>query len=163
MAVEYPVTSGVRHLREKQIAFTPHLYAFEEHGGTRHSAAMLGVAEHDVVKTLVFLADQKQPLIVLMHGDREVSAKELARVIGAKRVEPCDERTAQKYTGYQFGGTSPFGTRVALPVYVERSIFTLPRLYINGGKRGFLVEIDPADLKKAFPLDEVEVAIAATR
>jgi Cys-tRNA(Pro) deacylase len=161
MAAEYPVTTGVRHLRDRKIAFTPHSYPFEEHGGTRHSAAMLGVSEHSVVKTLVFLADQKEPFLVLMHGDREVSAKELARTIGAKRAEPCDERTAQRYTGYQFGGTSPFGTRSALPVYVERSIFGLPHIYINGGKRGFLVAIDPADLRKAFPLTEVSVAITA--
>ncbi len=156
---DYPVTSGVRELREKGVSFIPHLYRYEEHGGTRHSAEMLGVPEHAVVKTLVFITDQKKPLLVLMHGDREVSAKELARCIGAKSVEPCDEKTAQRFTGYQFGGTSPFGTRTRLPLYVERSIFSLERIYINGGKRGFLVEIPPAELRKVLALAEVDVAI----
>ncbi len=156
---EYPVTSGVRLLREKSIPFVPHLYRYEEHGGTRNSAEELGVQEHSVVKTLVFVTDRKEPFLVLMHGDREVSAKELARRIGARSIEPCDERAAQRFTGYLFGGTSPFGTRVPLPVYAERSIFTLERIFINGGKRGFLVEISPADLRKAFPVTEVDVAI----
>jgi Cys-tRNA(Pro) deacylase len=156
---EIPVTQGVRLLREKKVAFVPHFYKYEEHGGTRHSAETLGVDEHAVIKTIVFLTDENKPLIALMHGDREVSAKELARIIGVKRIEPCDERTAQKFTGYLFGGTSPFGTKSALPVYAERSIFTLPRIYINGGKRGFLVEIDPNDLSKVLPVREVDIAI----
>ena len=105
---------------------------------------------------------ERKPLIVLMHGDREVSTKQLARLIDARSVEPCDEATAQRQTGYQFGGTSPFGTRHPLPVYVERSILSLPRIFINGGKKGFLVEIDPTDLKKAFDVKEVDVAISAT-
>ncbi len=155
---EYPVTSGVRVLREQGVAFVPHLYRYEEHGGTRHSAEALGVLEHAVVKTLVFITDQKKPLLVLMHGDREVSAKELARCIGAKSIEQCDERTAQRFTGYQFGGTSPFGTRTRLPVYVERSVLALDRIYINGGKRGFLVEINPAELRKVLGAVEVDVA-----
>jgi Cys-tRNA(Pro) deacylase len=115
-----------------------------------------------VVKTIVMATDEGKPLLVLMHGDREVSTKQLARVLNVKRIEPCDESAATKYTGYVFGGTSPFGTRQTLPVYVERSIFDLPRLFINGGKRGFLVEINPADLKSALPVVEVNVATVLT-
>lgn len=159
---EIPVTTAIRMLREKKIEFRPHVYHYEEHGGTALSASALNVPEHEVVKTLVMQTEEKKPLIVLMHGDREVSTKQLARLAGAKRVEPCDAATAQRHTGYQFGGTSPFGTRHPLQVYVERSIFTLPRMFINAGKRGFLVEIQPADLKKAFDLIEVEVAISPT-
>lgn len=157
---EYPVTTAIRVLREKKIDFQPHVYTYEEHGGTNLSASALNVPEHEVVKTLVMQTEEKKPLLVLMHGDREVSTKQLARITGAKRVEPCDEATAQRHTGYQFGGTSPFGTRHPLPVYAERTIFVLPRIFINGGKRGFLVEIHPADLKKAFEVTEVEVAIS---
>lgn len=159
---DYPVTTAVRVLREKKIDFQPHLYTYEEHGGTSLSAVALGVPEHEVVKTLVMQTEEKKPMLVLMHGDREVSTKQLARVTGARRVEPCDEVAAQRFTGYQFGGTSPFGTRHPLPVYAERSIFALPRIFINGGKRGFLVEIRPFDLRKAFEVTEVEVAISPT-
>jgi Cys-tRNA(Pro) deacylase len=153
------MTPAVRALREKGIAFEPHLYAYEERGGTRHSAESLGVDEHAVVKTLVMETDAKKPLIVLMHGDREVSTKQLAREIGARSVVPCKPETAQKHTGYLVGGTSPFGTRAAMPVYVERTIFELPRIYINGGKRGFLVSIDPKVLRDVLPVKEVSVAI----
>lgn len=156
---DYPVTTGVRFLRENNVVFRPHLYTYEEHGGTMLSAAALGVPEHEVIKTLVFETDQRKPLLVLMHGDREVSTKELARVLSVKRVEQCDASSAQRATGYVFGGTSPFGTRTKLPVYAERTIFTLPKIYINGGKRGFLVEIDPAILKSTLHASEVEVAI----
>ncbi len=159
---DYPVTTAVRFLRSRKIEFTPHLYEYEEHGGTRHSALALGVAEHEVVKTLVFETDARKPIIVLMHGDREVSAKELARTIGVKRVEPCDAPTAQRATGYMFGGTSPFGTRTQLPVYAEKTIFLLPKIYINGGKRGFLVQINPSVLKSELHATEVEVAILPT-
>jgi Cys-tRNA(Pro) deacylase len=157
---DYPVTTAVRLLRDKGIGFRPHLYTYEDRGGTKLSSSALGVPEHQVIKTLVFETDERKPLLVLMHGDCEVSAKQLARLIGAKRVDPCDEATALRHTGYMFGGTSPFGTRHPLPVYAERSMFELPSIYINGGKRGFLVEIDPADLRKAFPVTEVDVAIA---
>jgi Cys-tRNA(Pro) deacylase len=146
-------------LREKRVAFEPHLYDYEEHGGTRHSAESLGVDEHAVVKTLVMETDAHKPLIVLMHGDREVSTKQLARHLGVKSVQPCDFASAQKHTGYLVGGTSPFGTRVRLHVYVERTIFDLPKIYINGGKRGFLVEIAPKVLRDVLPTEEVEVAI----
>lgn len=159
---EYPVTTAIRLLREKKIEFLPHMYGYEELGGTTHSASALGVPEHEVVKTIVMATDEGKPLLVLMHGDREVSTKQLARVLNVKRVEPCDESAASRHTGYVFGGTSPFGTRNPLPVYVERSIFELPRLFINGGKRGFLVEIDPADLRKALPVVEVNVATSFT-
>ncbi|HEY6953428.1 MAG TPA: aminoacyl-tRNA deacylase [Bacteroidota bacterium] len=153
------MTTAVRFLREKKIAFRPHLYTYEEHGGTRLSATALGVPEHEVVKTLVFETDLRKPLLVLMHGDREVSTKELARSIGVKRIEPCDAATAQRATGYQFGGTSPFGTRLPLPVYAEKTILSLSKIYINGGKRGFLVEIDPGILKTVLNATEVDVAI----
>ena len=157
--MDYPITPAVRVLREKKVAFEPRLYDYVEHGGTRHSAEALGVDEHAVVKTLVMETEARKPLIVLMHGDREVSTKQLAREIGARSVQPCRPEVAQKQTGYLVGGTSPFGTRAALPVYVERSIFQLPRIYINGGKRGFLVEIEPKVLRELLPVTEVSVAI----
>lgn len=142
-----------------EIPFIPHLYAYEEHGGTKASAVALGVDEHVVIKTLVMQTDQHKPLLVLMHGDREVSTKQLARAIGVRGVIPCDAKTAERYTGYVFGGTSPFGTREQLPIYVESSILSVPKIHINGGKRGFLVEISTADLRRAIPVTEVHVAI----
>jgi Cys-tRNA(Pro) deacylase len=157
--MDYPVTPAVRVLREHKIEFAPHLYDYEERGGTRHSAAALGVDEHAVVKTLVMETDARKPLIVLMHGDREVSTKQLARTLKVKTVQPCDPATAQKHTGYLVGGTSPFGTRARLPVYVERTIFELPKIYINGGKRGFLVEIEPRVLRELLPVADVDVAV----
>ena len=146
-------------LREHKVEFAPHLYDYEERGGTRHSAEALGVDEHAVVKTLVMETEARKPLIVLMHGDREVSTKQLARTLNVKSVQPAQPATAQKHTGYLVGGTSPFGTRAKLPVYVERTIFALPRIYINGGKRGFLVEIAPQVLRELLPVEEVSVAI----
>ena len=157
--MDYPVTPAVRLLREEKVAFEPRLYDYVERGGTRHSAEALGVDEHAVVKTLVMETDAHKPLLVLMHGDREVSTKQLARALGVKSVHPCDFASAQKHTGYLVGGTSPFGTRARLPVYVERTIFELPVIYINGGKRGFLVEIAPGVLRDVLPVEEVEVAI----
>ncbi len=157
--MDYLVTPAVRLLREKKVEFEPHLYNYEERGGTKHSAESLGIAEHAVVKTLVMETDARKPLVVLMHGDREVSTKNLARAIGVKSVQPCDLLTAQKHTGYIVGGTSPMGTRSRLPVYVERTIFALPKIYINGGKRGFLVSLNPQDLRALLPVEEVEVAI----
>jgi Cys-tRNA(Pro) deacylase len=155
----YPVTPAVRALRAQGVAFTPHLYAYEARGGTRHSAAELAVDEHLVIKTLVMEDDAQRPFLILMHGDREVSTRQLARALGARSVVPAAEATARRATGYELGGTSPFGTRTTLPVYAERSIFALPRVLINGGKRGFLVEIDPRDLKRVVPVVEVEVAV----
>ena len=157
--MDYPVTPAVRLLRERKVEFEPHLYTYEERGGTRHSAAALGIDEHAVVKTLVMETEERRPLIVLMHGDREVSTKNLARAIGAKSVQPCDPAKAQKHTGYMVGGTSPLGTRARLPVYAERTIFELPKIYLNGGKRGFLVSLDPQVLRALLPLEEVEAAI----
>ena len=157
--MDYPITPAVRLLREKRVAFEPRLYEYVEHGGTRHSAEALGVDEHAVVKTLVMETDARRPLLVLMHGDREVSTKQLARTLSVKSVQPCEPATAQKHTGYLVGGTSPFGTRARLPVYVERTIFELPKIYINGGKRGFLVEIEPRVLREMLPVEEVSVAI----
>jgi Cys-tRNA(Pro) deacylase len=157
----YPVTPAVRVLREKKIAFEPHLYDYKEHGGTARSAAELGVDEHAVIKTLVMETEKREPLIVLMHGDREVSTKELARAIGVKSISPCDPQTAQNRTGYMVGGTSPFATRKAMMVYAEKTIFDLAKIFINGGKRGFLVSLDPNDLRAALPITEVSVAIAS--
>jgi Cys-tRNA(Pro) deacylase len=156
---DYPVTQAVRLLRDKKVEFTPHLYDYEEKGGTRRSSEELGVNEHAVVKTLVMEDESRRPLIVLMHGDREVSTKQLARTLGVKSVNPCDPNIAQKHTGYLVGGTSPFGTRARLPVYVERTIFDLAKIYINGGKRGFLVSLDPKVLREVLPVTDVEVAI----
>lgn len=155
---EYPVTPAVRLLRQKRIPFVPHLYTYEEHGGTRHSAEALRVDEHTIIKTLVLETDEHEPLIVLMHGDREVSTKQLARLLGVKHIQPCDETTARKYTGYQFGGTSPLGTRTSLPVYAESTIFSLRKIFINGGKRGFLLELNPADLQSAVHIESVSVS-----
>jgi|SRR5215471_9061632 len=157
--MKYPMTQAVRVLRDRNIAFEPHLYSYEERGGTRRSADELRVDEHSVIKTLVMETDSRDPLIVLMHGDREVSTKELARVIGVKTVSPCDPAVAQKHTGYMVGGTSPLGTRKTLPIYAEKTVFDLTLIYINGGKRGFLVSLDPNDLKRALEITEVTVAI----
>ncbi|HOU12901.1 MAG TPA: aminoacyl-tRNA deacylase [Anaerolineae bacterium] len=157
--VDYPMTRGVRHLQDKKVTFTPHLYPFEEHGGTGHAAACLHVDEHAIVKTLVMEKDDGKPLLVLMHGDREVSTKNLARALGVKSVAPCEVDKAERVTGYQVGGISPFGVRQPLPVYVQQTILDLPRLYINGGKRGFLVEITPEALQKALFVHPVDVAI----
>ena len=158
--LDFPVTQAVRFLENHNISFNPHLYPYEDHGGTTHAAECLHVSEHAVVKTLVMETDQHQPLLVLMHGDCEVSTKKLARALGTKRVIPCDMTAAQKHTGYQVGGISPFGTRIRLPVYVEKTVYELPRIYINGGKRGFLVEIDPQVLRATLDAIEVEVALS---
>lgn len=157
--MDYPITPAVRFLRERQIDFVPHLYDYVEKGGTRESARQLGVDEHAVVKTLVFETDEKKPLIVLMHGDLEVSTKTLARQLGVKSVEPATPEKASKLTGYLVGGTSPFGTRTSMPVYVEKSILSLEKIYINGGKRGFLIEIDPGVLRQTLNAEDVEIAI----
>lgn len=146
MATDHPVTLAVRALRAAKVPFEAHLFVYEPRGGTRHSAEALGVDEHQVVKTLIFEDETKAPLCVLMHGDREVSAKNLARQIGKKRVAPCDPKQAERHSGYLVGGTSPFGSRKSMPIYAERTIASLERVYINGGARGFLVAISPADL-----------------
>lgn len=141
-----PVTQAIRVLREHKVEYSEHLYKYEDKGGTTVSARELGVDEHCVVKTLIMEDEQKHPLIVLMHGDREVGTGMLAKQIGAKKINPCDPKTADKHSGYQVGGTSPFGTRHPMPVYMESSITALPRIYINGGKRGFLIGVDPQEV-----------------
>lgn len=156
---DIPVTQAVRVLREKKIDFIPHFYTYEDRGGTKLSSEALGVSEHAVIKTIVLETNDRKPLIVLMHGNCEISTKNLARFLGVKAVAPVDPATANKHTGYLVGGTSPFGTLKKLPVYAESSIFSLEKIYINGGKRGFLVEINPADIRKALELTEVNVAI----
>ena len=155
---KHPVTMAIRALRAAKVAFEPRLYTWQPHGGTRASAEAFGVDEHIVIKTLIFEDDAKKPLCILMHGDREVSAKQLARVIGAKTVAPCAPDVADRHSGYQVGGTSPFGLKKAMPIYMERTIAELPRIYINGGARGFLVEIDPKDAVRVLSPTLVDVA-----
>jgi Cys-tRNA(Pro) deacylase len=155
-----PETQATKFLKANKVAFTPHLYAYEEHGGTRVSARELNVDEHAVVKTLVFEDESAKPLIVLMHGDCKVSTKELARQIGRKKVEPCKPEVANRHSGYLVGGTSPFGTKKAMPVFVERSILELPTIYINGGRRGFLVAIAPQEVVRTLAATPVEAALA---
>lgn len=144
---DYPITTAIRFLREHNIEFTPHLYDYVERGGTAHSAECLGVDEHAVVKTIVLQNEKKQGLIVLMHGDKQISTRNLARQLNMKHIDPADPNQANKWTGYLVGGTSPFGTKTRLPVFVERTILDLPVIYINGGKRGFLVAISPNALQ----------------
>lgn len=158
---DVPVTPAVRFLRERRIPFRPAHYPYEEHGGTAHAARSLGADEHAVVKTLIFQSDPKHAFVVLMHGDREVSTRQLARHLGVKQVAPADPAAAQRLTGYMVGGISPFGQRSRLPVYVEAAILDLPTIWINGGKRGFLVELDPRVLREALGAEPVTVAIGA--
>jgi len=150
---------AIRALRAAGVSFVPHLYAWEPRGGTRASSEALGAPEHSVIKTLIFETERGDPLCILMHGDREVSTKQLARAIGTKSVAPCAPDTADRYSGYQVGGTSPFGLRRAMPVYMQSTILALPRIYINGGARGFLVEIDPRDADRVLSPVHVDVAV----
>ena len=152
-------TPAIHVLRKHNVPFVEHEYRYEDRGGTRVSARELGVDEHAVIKTLVMQDYRCDPLIVLMHGDRDVSTKHLARQIDRKSVAPCEPAVAQKHTGYLVGGTSPFGTRRVIPVFLERSILELERLYVNGGRRGFLVSLTPADLVRVLQPTLVEVAI----
>lgn len=146
-------------LKAHRVSYTEHEYAYVEHGGTEVSARSLGVPEHEVVKTLVMQDEAGKPLIVLMHGDRKVSTKNLARQAGVKRIEPCKPEAAQRHSGYQVGGTSPFGTRKNLPVYMERSILELPKIYLNGGRRGFLVGLAPGEIVRTLKPQLVTVAL----
>jgi Cys-tRNA(Pro) deacylase len=150
---------AIRALRAANVAFEPHTYAWHPHGGTRASAEALDVEEHAVVKTLIFEDQDRAPLCILMHGDREVSTKQLARIVGAKTVGPCAPDVADRHSGYQVGGTSPFGLRREMPIYAERGIVDLPRIYINGGARGFLVAIDPKELVRVLGVTLVEVGL----
>ena len=154
-----PETQATKFLREHAVSYTPHLYAYEEHGGTKVSARELGVDEHAVIKTLVMEDETAKPLIVLMHGDCKVSTKELARQASCKKIEPCQPEVANRHTGFLVGGTSPFGTKRRMPVYLEKSILELPLIYINGGRRGFLVGITPQALVQALSPQLVEVAL----
>jgi Cys-tRNA(Pro) deacylase len=153
-------TQATQMLRKHQVVFSEHPYAYEEHGGTEVSARELGVPEHQVVKTLVMQDEGARPLIVLMHGDCKVSTKNLARAIGCKSVEPCKPEVAQRHSGYQVGGTSPFGTRKAMPLYVEHSILQLDKIYINGGRRGYLVGLAPQVLLDLLAAKPVHCALA---
>jgi Cys-tRNA(Pro) deacylase len=154
-----PETPATRFLRQQRIAYSSHPYAYEEHGGTRVSARELNVDEHAVIKTLVMEDESAKPLIVLMHGDCKVSTQELARQIGRKRVEPCKPEVANRHSGFLVGGTSPFGTKKKMPVYIEKTILDLPLIYINGGRRGFLVGVHPHDLARALVPVVVNVAL----
>jgi len=154
-------TPATHWLRAHAVAYTEHPYEYVERGGTAESARALGVDEHAVVKTLVMEDEARHPLIVLMHGDRQVSTKNLARQIGRKRVAPCDPEVAQRHSGYQVGGTSPFGLRKPMPVYLQGSILDLPRIYINGGRRGYLVGIAPAVLTEVLKAERVDCEIGA--
>jgi Cys-tRNA(Pro) deacylase len=145
-------TQATMFLKANKIVYTGHEYDYVEHGGTEVSAQSLGVPEHHVVKTLVMQDEDAKPLVVLMHGDKKVSTKNLARQAGRKRIEPCKPEVAQRHSGYQVGGTSPFGTKKKMPIFLERSVLDLPKVYINGGRRGFLVCIDPKELLKLSPL-----------
>jgi Cys-tRNA(Pro) deacylase len=154
-----PETQATLFLRKHSIAHSNHLYEYEEHGGTKVSARELNVDEHAVVKTLVMEDENAKPLIVLMHGDRKVSTKELARQIGCKKVEPCKPEVANRHTGFLVGGTSPFGTKKQMPIYIEKSILDLPLIYVNGGRRGFLVGVHPHDILRVLQPKVVEVAL----
>lgn len=156
---KFPVTAAIRALRLANVPFTPHLYQYEDRGGTAVSARLLGVDEHSVVKTLVMEDDQSRPLIVLMHGDREVSTKELARAIAVKQVAPCSPDTAIRHSGYLVGGTSPFGLRKEIKIYLEETILDLPMIYLNGGKRGFLVGLDPREIVRVLEPVIVRVGV----
>jgi Cys-tRNA(Pro) deacylase len=155
---KFPVTPAIRFLKESQVDFIEHPYKYEAGGGTETAARSLGVDEHLVIKTLVMEDDQKKPLIVLMHGDKQVSTKNLAREIGAKSVISCDPHVALKHTGYMVGGISPFGTRKGLPVYIEETVLSLPRIFINAGRRGLLFEMSPTDLVRVLKPQPVRVA-----
>jgi len=154
------MTPATAFLEAQGVSFSEHTYEYVEHGGTEVPAQSLGVPEHHIVKTLVMEDEARKPVIVLMHGDRKVSTKNLARQAGRKRIEPCTPEAAQRHTGYQVGGTSPFGTRKSLPVFVERSILELAEIYINGGRRGLLVQLRTADLAKALRFTAVDVALS---
>lgn len=154
---KFPVTAAIRFLRDHHIQYEEHEYPYVAHGGTAQSALCLGVDEHAVIKTIVLQNEHKQGLIVLMHGDKHISTRNLARELGMKHIVPASPEQASKWTGYLVGGTSPFGNKANLPVYVEHSIYDLPLIYINGGKRGFLVAIEPASLACLHP-ESVQVA-----
>lgn len=153
--MNYPITPAIRVLRDKKIEFEPHVFDYVEKGGTKHSSEVLCVDEHAVIKTLIFETNEKKPLIVLQHGDLQVSTKELARILKVKSVVPVSPEKANKLTGFLVGGTSPFGVKTKMPIYAEKSIFDLEKIYINGGKRGFLIMIEPKILREVLDVREV--------
>ncbi len=153
-------TPATAFLAKHGVSYTEHEFEYLEHGGTSHSSTMLGVPEHEVVKTLIMETEKGDPLVVLMHGDRKVSTKELARAAGVKRIAPCKPEVATRHSGYLIGGTSPFGTRKAMPVYLEKSVLELARIYINGGRRGYLLGMPPAELVRLLSPTLVEVGLA---
>ena len=155
-----PSTPALRLLRSRGVSFEVHRYAYVERGGAAASSAALDIDLHRIIKTLVFEQDDGSPLVILMHGDRSVSAKDLARHIGCKSVRPCDPAVAQRHSGYRVGGTSPLGTRKAMPIYAEASIFELERILINGGSRGVLVELAPQVLRDLLDVEEVRVGVS---
>jgi len=157
--MNYPVTPAIRVLRELKIEFEPHVFEYVEKGGTQHSSEVLNVGEHAVIKTLVFETNEKKPLIVLMHGNLQVSTKELARILNVKSVAPVAPEKANKLTGYLVGGTSPFGAKTIMPIYAEKTIFDLEKIYINGGKRGFLIEIESKILQDVLKIKAVGIRI----
>jgi Cys-tRNA(Pro) deacylase len=157
---KYPVTAAIRSLRQAKISFSVRQYPYEDHGGALHAAECLGLPSHQVVKTLVMQRKGGDPLLMLMHGGQEVSTRALARQIGARKIQPCEQPLAEKLTGYQVGGISPFGTRSAMPVYAQASIFELPTICINGGRRGMLVELDPAELRRVLGAEAVDAVQA---
>jgi Cys-tRNA(Pro) deacylase len=152
-------TPATAFLQQHKVSYTEHEFEYVEHGGTGHSSASMGVPEHHVIKTLVMENERADPLIVLMHGDRKVSTKELARQAGMKRIAPCKPEVATRHSGYLIGGTSPFGTRKRMPIFLERSVLELPRIYINGGRRGYLVGMDAGELVRLLSPTLVDVAI----
>jgi len=156
---KFPVTPGTRFLQENKVNFNSYLYEYAEKGGTAQTADELSVDEHYVIKSLVFENENKQCIIMLQHGDKNASTKELSRLAGFKKLEPADANQAMKWTGYQFGGTSPFGTKREMAIYAEETIFELEKIFINGGKRGFIVEISPDELKRIFDIKTVKTAI----
>ncbi len=157
--MNYPITPAIRVLREMKIDFTPHVFDYVEKGGTKHSAAVLKVDEHAVIKTLIFETNEKKPLIILQHGDWQVSTKILARILNVKTIAPASPERANNLSGYLIGGTSPFGLKTKMLIYAERTIFDLDKIYINGGKRGFLIGIEPQVLERILEINKVEVAV----
>ena len=157
----YPVTPAIHVLRQNQVRFTAHIFKYVDRGGTSNSSRELGVEEHRVIKTLIMQTDAKEPLIVLMHGDRQVSTKELARALGIKSVSPCAPEVADRHSGYQVGGTSPFGTRKKMPIYMQKTILDLDSVFINGGGKGFLVCLAPSEIMRVLEPTLVDVAIEA--
>jgi Cys-tRNA(Pro) deacylase len=157
--MKHSATPATTFLDQQGVEYSEHTFEYKEHGGTSHSSEMLGVPEHEVVKTLIMENERAEPLVVLMHGDRKVSTKELARQAGMKRIAPCRPEVAQRHSGYLVGGTSPFGTRKRMPIFLERSVLALARIYINGGRRGFLVGMDSAELVRVLSPVLVDVGL----